>query len=113
MTVRAVWNDVVLAESEETVVVEGNHYFPPESVDWQYFTDSATTSACPWKGRANYYTVVVDGQTNTDAAWVYRDPKKAARKVTGRVAFWHGVRVERDGTTNSRGLLSRLRGAVR
>lgn len=111
MTVRAVWNGAVLAESDSTVVVEGNHYFPPDVVQWQHFTDSDTQTTCPWKGQASYYTVVVDGKSNRDAAWVYRDPKPAARNIADHVAFWHGVRVERDGA-DAGGLLSRLRRAV-
>ena len=92
--VRACWNGAVIAESTDTVVVEGNHYFPVEAVDRQYLRDSDTHSVCPWKGTASYYTVVVDGRENPDAAWYYPEPKDAARAVTGRVAFWRGVEVE-------------------
>lgn len=91
--VRAVWNDAVLAESDETVVVEGNHYFPPESIDRQFFTDSDTTSVCGWKGTARYYTVVVGEDENKDAAWYYPDPKPQAKEIAGYVAFWKGVQV--------------------
>lgn len=91
---RAVWNGAVLAESQSTVVVEGNHYFPPESLDRQFFTDSATHSTCPWKGEASYYSIVVAGQTNTDAAWTYPQPKPAASEIKDHVAFWRGVTVE-------------------
>lgn len=92
--VKAVWNGVVLAESDQTVVIEGNHYFPPEAIHWDYFTPSETHTTCPWKGIASYYTVQVNGQSNRDAAWYYPDPKPAAANVKGRIAFWRGVRVE-------------------
>lgn len=91
---RAIWNDQVLAESDQTVMVEGNHYFPPDSVKREFFEESATTTICPWKGEASYYTVSVDGQQNADAAWYYTNPKEAAMNIKGRVAFWRGVRVE-------------------
>jgi uncharacterized protein (DUF427 family) len=94
MRMRAVWNGAVLAESDDTVVVEGNHYFPPKSLNRQYFTTSATHTVCPWKGIASYHTVTVDGVANPDAAWFYPHPTSLARKVKDRVAFWHGVRVE-------------------
>lgn len=90
---RATWNGAVLAESDETVVVEGNHYFPESSLNRAHFVDSPTHSNCPWKGVASYYSVVVDGQTNTDAAWYYPTPKDAAKQIEGRVAFWKGVTV--------------------
>lgn len=93
MTVRAMWNDTLLAESDETVVVEGNHYFPPESLRWDHFEDSTATSACPWKGTASYYDVVVDGSRNPGAAWYYPQPKDAAAEIKDRVAFWKGVKV--------------------
>lgn len=91
---RAVWNGAVLAESDHTVQVEGNEYFPPESVHMEYFTDSSTTSRCPWKGLAHYYDVVVDGKTNDDAAWYYPQPSDAAQEIKGHVAFWNGVTVD-------------------
>jgi uncharacterized protein (DUF427 family) len=91
---RAVWNGVVLADSDETIVVEGNHYFPRASVNWRYFTDSGTHTLCPWKGIASYHSIDVDGLINTDAAWFYPHPSPLARKVKNRVAFWRGVRVE-------------------
>lgn len=91
---KAIWNGAVLAQSDETVVVEGNHYFPADSVDRQYVRDSATTSFCPWKGTASYYTVVVDGQENADAAWYYPAPKEAAAQIRDHVAFWKGVTVQ-------------------
>ena len=90
---RAIWNDTVLAESDDTVVVEGNHYFPRDALREEYFRDSPTHSTCPWKGEASYLTVVVDGQENPDAAWYYPAPKDAAKEITGRVAFWRGVQV--------------------
>lgn len=90
---RAVWNDKVVAESEDTVVVEGNHYFPPDAISSEYFKPSDTTSVCPWKGTASYYTLDVDGQQNPDAAWYYPDTKEAANKIKDRVAFWKGVQV--------------------
>jgi len=90
---RALWNDKVIAESDETVVVEGNHYFPLEAVDQTLLKPSDTTTFCPWKGTASYYNLVVDGAQNDDAAWYYKEPKDAARKIAGRVAFWRGVDV--------------------
>ncbi|HEX3540062.1 MAG TPA: DUF427 domain-containing protein [Acidimicrobiales bacterium] len=91
---RATWNGTVLAESDDTVVVEGNHYFPRDSVKSELLVDSATHTVCPWKGTASYFTVVVDGATNPDAAWYYPTPKDAAKQITDRVAFWRGVKVE-------------------
>lgn len=90
---KAVWNDTVIAESDATIVIENNHYFPADSVRREFFTDSATTSMCPWKGDAKYYSVVVDGSTNADAAWYYPSPKEAAKEIAGYVAFWKGVKV--------------------
>jgi uncharacterized protein (DUF427 family) len=91
---KAKWNNTVLAESGDTVVVEGNHYFPPESIHREYFRDSATHTKCPWKGVANYYDVVVNDEVNKDAAWYYPDTKEAANSIKGRIAFWKGVKVE-------------------
>jgi uncharacterized protein (DUF427 family) len=91
---KAIWNGAVIADSPTTVVVEGNHYFPSSAVDRRYFRDSATHTTCSWKGVASYYDVVVDGQTNRDAAWYYPAPKEAARQIKDHVAFWRGVRVE-------------------
>ena len=91
---KAVWNGTVLAESDDTVVVEGNHYFPPASLRREFFADSDHTTVCPWKGTASYYDVVAGDQTNPNAAWVYRDPKAAAAEIKDHVAFWKGVRVE-------------------
>lgn len=94
MTVRAVFRGQVIAESDDTVVVEGNHYFPAESVRREFLTDSTTHTVCPWKGRAGYYTVTVDGVTADDAAWYYPHPTPLARQVENRVAFWRGVQVD-------------------
>lgn len=91
--VQAVWNGVVIADSDDTIVVEGNHYFPPASVKSEHFTASDKTTTCSWKGLANYYTVVVDGQENPDAAWYYAEPLPAASEIAGYVAFWRGVNV--------------------
>ncbi len=84
----------MIAESDRTVIVEGNHYFPPEDVRNEYFTPSSTHTTCPWKGEASYRTVVVDGARNEDAAWFYPDPKEAAVEITDRVAFWKGVTID-------------------
>jgi uncharacterized protein (DUF427 family) len=91
---KATWKGTTLAESTDTVVVEGNHYFPADSLAREHFRPSATTTVCPWKGTASYYTVVVGDEENRDAAWYYPDPKPAAAEIRGRVAFWKGVRVE-------------------
>jgi uncharacterized protein (DUF427 family) len=91
---KAIWNGVVIAESDKTVIIEGNHYFPADSVKMEYFQSSETHTTCPWKGLASYYTVSVDGKTNADAAWYYPEPKPAAKEITGHVAFWRGVTVQ-------------------
>ena len=90
---KAIWNGTVVAESNDTVVVERNHYFPRESVREDVLTPSATTSFCPWKGTASYFSLEVDGKTNADAVWYYADPKDAAKEIKGRLAFWKGVEV--------------------
>ena len=90
---KAIWNDAVIAESDDTVVVEGNHYFPLGAVNRSLLVPSDKTTACPWKGTANYYTLSVDGAENSDAAWYYASPKDAAKEIAGRVAFWRGVQV--------------------
>jgi uncharacterized protein (DUF427 family) len=95
MRMQAVWNDAVVADSDQTIVVEGNHYFPEESLNQEFFTPTSTHTICPWKGRASYYTVDVDGVASADAAWYYPKPSPLARKVEGRVAFWRGVQVRR------------------
>ena len=92
--IRAVWNGAVLAEAPETVRLEGNHYFPADSLRREYLSDSATTTVCPWKGTAHYYSLNVDGQINTDAAWYYPDPSAKAAVIKDHVAFWRGVKVE-------------------
>jgi len=91
--VEARWNGRAIAKSDDTVVVEGNHYFPSDSVDANLLRPSATTSNCPWKGTANYHSLVIDGKENRDAAWYYPDPKAAAAEIRGRIAFWKGVEV--------------------
>ena len=91
---KAVWNGQVLAESDRTEVVENNQYFPPDSIKQEYFRDSSTHTSCSWKGQANYYTIVVDGKENTDAAWYYPKTKEKANNIKGYVAFWKGVKVE-------------------
>lgn len=90
---KAVWNGVVIAESDKTEMVEGNHYFPPESVKREYFADCSRSSVCPWKGTASYYDVVVEGKTNPGAAWYYPSPKNAAANIKDHVAFWGGVQI--------------------
>jgi len=90
---KAIWNGRVIAESDQTIVIEGNHYFPPQSVRQEFLQDSPTHTVCPWKGTASYYNLVVDGQTNKDAAWYYPTPKDAAQQIKGYVAFWRGVKV--------------------
>lgn len=92
-TVKATWQGATLAESDETIVVEGNHYFPPSAVKREYLRPNDTHTICPWKGEASYYDVVVDGQTNSDAAWYYPQAKKAANRISGYIAFWRGVQV--------------------
>jgi uncharacterized protein (DUF427 family) len=91
--VKAVWNNTVIAEANQAEVVEGNHYFPPESLHQQYFRKSDTSSVCPWKGMANYYTIIVGDRENVDAAWYYPNPRAAAARIAGKVAFWKGVKV--------------------
>lgn len=90
---KAIWNDHVIAESNDTVVVEGNHYFPRAALKDEYLQPSNTTSVCPWKGTANYYSLNIDGAANRDAVWYYAAPKDAAAQIKGRVAFWKGVKV--------------------
>ncbi len=91
---RAIWKDTVLAESDTTIMVEGNHYFPPEALRQAYFQASIQHSTCPWKGRASYLDIVVDGAENPGAAWSYHEPMPAAEEIRDYVAFWHGVRIE-------------------
>ena len=91
---KAVWNGAVIAESDATQVVEGNHYFPPDSVNRQYLKESETHTVCGWKGTASYCNVVVDGNINSDAAWYYPEPKPDAENINGYFAFWKGVQIE-------------------
>jgi uncharacterized protein (DUF427 family) len=90
---KAMWNGQVVAESDATVVVEGNHYFPPDAIRTEFFTPSSTHTHCGWKGEASYYTLRVNGKENPDAAWYYPTPKEAARQIAGFIAFWRGVEV--------------------
>ncbi len=91
---KAIWKDTIIAESDETIMVEGNHYFPLESVKEDHLKESKHQTFCPWKGKASYYDVVVNGDVNENAAWYYPNPSDAAERIEDRVAFWHGVRVE-------------------
>lgn len=90
---KAIWNNKVIAESDDTIVVENNHYFPKESVKSEFLVPSPVHTTCIWKGVANYYNLEVDGKENLDAAWYYPDPKPAAENIKGRIAFWKGVKV--------------------
>lgn len=92
---KAIWNGKVLAESDETKIIEGNHYFPPESIKKEFFKPSDTHTTCPWKGVASYYTLDVDGKKNQDAAWYYPETSELAKKIKGHVAFWKGVAIEK------------------
>jgi uncharacterized protein (DUF427 family) len=92
---KATWNNKVIAQSDKFETVEGNVYFPPDSIHQQFFQESETHSVCPWKGTASYFNVVVDGKVNKDAAWYYPETKPAAKNITGYVAFWKGVQVEK------------------
>jgi uncharacterized protein (DUF427 family) len=93
MKVQAIWNGQVLAESDQTVRMEGNHYFPVNSLNEQFFSESDRHTVCPWKGMASYYDVVVDGEVNKAAAWYYPEPSRLARSIKDHVAFWNGVNV--------------------
>ncbi len=90
---KAIWNGQVLAESDDTVVIEGNHYFPADTIKKEFFSDSPSNTICPWKGTASYYNLSVDGKENSDAAWYYPEPKEAAKAIKDRVAFWKGVEI--------------------
>lgn len=90
---KAIWEDTVIAESDKTIIIEGNHYFPPDSIKTEHFSPSDTQSTCHWKGTANYYHVQVGDKSNADAAWYYPEPKQAARQIKGFVAFWRGIKV--------------------
>lgn len=91
---KAIWNGTVIAESAKTEIVEGNHYFPPEALRMEFFRPGDIRTVCPWKGTAQYYSIVVGDTVNADAAWYYPEPKSAASKIAGKIAFWKGVRVE-------------------
>ena len=91
---KATWNGAILAESDQCQVVEGNYYFPPDSIKQEYFKESNTQTTCSWKGQASYYTIEVEGQQNPDAAWYYPKPKEKAKQIEGYIAFWRGVKVE-------------------
>ena len=91
---KAIWNNEIIAESNDTVVVENNHYFPQDSIKKHYLKYSDTHSICPWKGTASYYSIIVNGEENKDAAWYYPEPKKAAEEIQNRIAFWRGVKIE-------------------
>lgn len=91
---KAIWNGEVIAESDETVVVEGNHYFPPSAIKKEFFKETDSHTVCPWKGTASYYTVEVNGEENKDAAWYYPETSELAKNIKGYVAFWNGVKVE-------------------
>jgi uncharacterized protein (DUF427 family) len=105
---QAVWNGQVIAESDETIKLEGRHYFPRRSLDPKFFSNSRATTVCPWKGKANYLNVTVDGKVNEGAAWTYKRPKSAAKEITGHVAFWKGVKVK--STAERVGAMARVRG---
>jgi len=90
---KAIWNDAILAESDDTIIVEGNHYFPYDSIKKELFDASKLKSFCGWKGEASYYSVTANGKTNKDCAWYYANPNDAAQKIKGRVAFWNGVKI--------------------
>ena len=90
---KAIWRDKIIAQSDNTVVVEGNHYFPKEAVQKEFLQESPTNTVCPWKGTASYYSLQVNGETNKDAAWYYPKAKDAAKNIEGYVAFWKGVKV--------------------
>ncbi len=114
MKMQAIWNGHVVAESEKTVVVEGNHYFPPDSIRRDYFEESSRRTVCPWKGVASYFDIVVEGERNSGGAWYYPDASAAAKQIENYVAFWQGVKVQKAGdggeNTAEEGLWSRLFG---
>ena len=106
--VRATWNNKVIAESDRTIVVEGNHYFPASAVNMEFLKPSESHTVCPWKGTASYYTVAVDGVENADAAWYYPQTKDAAARIRGYIAFWHGVQVTAEKAEGSKSRLGAL-----
>ncbi|MEM0938300.1 MAG: DUF427 domain-containing protein [Bacteroidota bacterium] len=91
---KAIWKNQIIAESDETIEVEGNHYFPPSSIKREYFQETDTRTRCPWKGLASYYTITVDNEENKDAAWYYPEASELAKNIKGYIAFWNGVRIE-------------------
>lgn len=91
---KAIWNNIIIAETDKTIIIEGNHYFPPESINDAYFIDSDTKSTCPWKGLASYKNLTVNGEINKDASWYYPEPKPAAKEIKGYFAFWKGVEIQ-------------------
>ncbi|MGB0981011.1 MAG: DUF427 domain-containing protein [Winogradskyella sp.] len=91
---KAIWNNKIIAESSDTIIIENNHYFPHQSIKTEFFKSSKTQSVCPWKGTASYYTIEVDGKQNTDAAWFYPEVSELAKGIKNRVAFWRGVKIE-------------------
>ena len=108
---KATWNDVILAESDKTVRLEGNHYFPLGSLNHEYFRESDQQTVCPWKGQANYYDIIVGGEINKNAAWYYPEPSDAAQQIAGHVAFGNGVKVaSADATGDEKSLLGRIFG---
>ena len=92
---KAIWNNQIIAESDQTVVIENNHYFPPESIKKDFFKPSETHTTCPWKGEASYYTITVEGKENKDAAWYYPEVSQLAKSIKGYVAFWRGIEIEK------------------
>jgi len=107
---QAIWNGIVIAESDKTEKVEGNHYFPPQSIKKEHFKKASQTTVCPWKGTAKYYDIVVDGETNSGAAWYYPKPSKAAANIKNHVAFYGSVKIVKGTGESGGGLLQRLRG---
>ncbi|MFQ5399484.1 MAG: DUF427 domain-containing protein [Anaerolineae bacterium] len=106
---KAIWNGAVLAESDRTVVIEGNHYFPPDSINQAYFRKNTRTTVCPWKGVASYYDIEVEGKVNRSAAWYYPQPSAAARQIKNYVAFWNGIKVVKGDGESSDNLIGRIR----
>ena len=93
---KAIWNNQIIAQSDSTVVIEGNQYFPPESIKKEFFKSSELHTTCPWKGQTSYYSLEVDGKTNSDGAWYYKEPSALAKGIKGHVAFWKGVEIVND-----------------
>lgn len=108
---KAIWNDQVIAESDDTIVVEGNHYFPPDSIQKEFLRSSDVTTSCHWKGQASYYSLDVDGKQNDAAAWFYPDPSEAASNIKDHVAFGNGVRIEAERRPLLRSIMAGLKGS--